>query len=594
MFTYCDIVILVMKKEIYKILNDVFAYSEFRSYQLDIIISVLEGRDTLAILPTGCGKSLCFQIPALYFKGVSLVLSPLVSLMKDQVDSLKKRNVSATYINSSLNFMEIRTRLTDICNGYYKIVYISPERIQTKSFQFVLNHLIKHDILSMIAVDEAHCISQWGNDFRPNYRHISALRNDLKIPILAVTATATQAVKVDIVERLNFNEDYNFFEDLMNRPNLKLRVSHCLDKDNTLLEFLKKYENQSGIIFCSTRKSVNNVHKQLQHLGLNVSRYHGGLGFNEKKTAQETFIEKDAQIMVSTNAFGMGVDKSNIRFIVHYQMPGSIENYVQEIGRAGRDSEDSECLLLYSVGDRAIQEFFINSSETQRHIIDYMIAVLDSLDYPFVKSDQRFKQLFPKAQKELEDKGLLKYLNTLEEIGFLTWSPSSGKKMYFKNEDYDPVTLALGYLKYKKEHQIKKLNAIDAYCMSETCLRNELQKYFNHDEVDCNFCSICLNEDSLELDLHSKLSFEILTCLKDYQNLYGIHTICDLLAGKKSTSIKSKELENSEYFGNLSMHHKNTLVDRVKMMILKGVVTRTSDEYPKIGVSEAIENMIDK
>ncbi|MCO4780753.1 MAG: ATP-dependent DNA helicase RecQ [Candidatus Cloacimonetes bacterium] len=583
-----------MEKDIYKTLNDVFGYDDFRSHQLEIIQSVLDGRDTLAVLPTGCGKSLCFQIPALHFKGVSLVLSPLVSLMKDQVDSLVKKGVSATYINSSLSFMDIRKRLTDVCNGYYKIVYISPERIQTKAFQFVFSHLVKHKVLSLIAVDEAHCISQWGNDFRPNYRHLAGLREHVDVPVLAVTATATEVVKKDIIDRLNFGEDYNFFEDLLNRPNLKLGVVHCLDKQESLLDFLDKYKDSSGIVFCTTRKSVNDVYMQLKALDKNVCRYHGGLSINEKKSAQELFIESDNHIMVSTNAFGMGVDKPDIRFIVHYQMPGSIENYVQEIGRAGRDGEDSECLLLYSVGDRSIQEFFINSSETQRHVIDYMIEVLEPLSYPFVKSDEQFRSLFPKSREVLKDKSLLKYLNTLEEIGFLTWSPSSGKKMYFKNEGYDPISLALGYLRYKKELQVKKLNAMDSYCMSGSCLRNELQRYFDHDDVDCNFCSNCLNEQNTDLDLHSKLSFEILSCLRTYQNLYGIHTICDLLAGKTSKSIKVKELQGSKYFGNLSSHHKNTLVERVKMMILKGVITRTSDEYPKIGLSSDGESIIDR
>ncbi len=344
----------------YEILKKYFGYDSFRQGQENMIDSILSGRDVLGIMPTGAGKSLCYQIPALMLEGITLVISPLISLMKDQVQALNQAGVHAAFINSSLTETQIAKALQYAAAGRYKIIYVAPERLETESF---LQFAQAVDI-AMVTVDEAHCISQWGQDFRPSYLKIVRFINLLpRRPVIsAFTATATVAVREDILCVLGLIEPQVSVTGF-DRENLFFGVEKPKKKDDYLLQYLSNHEGESGIIYCATRKNVDALYDLLLENGLPVTRYHAGLSGAERKKNQDDFIYDNAPVVVATNAFGMGIDKSNVRFVLHYNMPQSLENYYQEAGRAGRDGEAAECILLYSPQDVVICRFLAENKE---------------------------------------------------------------------------------------------------------------------------------------------------------------------------------------------------------------------------------------
>lgn len=346
----------------YEILKKYFGYDSFRPGQEILIDAVLNGRDVLGIMPTGAGKSVCYQVPALLFPGITLVISPLISLMKDQVQALNQAGIHAAYINSSLTDRQIAKAIELAGKGQYKIIYVAPERLETAEFiRFAQNANI-----SMITVDEAHCISQWGQDFRPSYRNILTFAGRLpQRPIIsAFTATATQEVKEDILSILNLHCPEVLVTGF-DRENLYFEVQQIRKKEAFILKYLDYHAGESGIIYCATRKNVEKVYEILTERGYPVTRYHAGLSNEERKKNQDAFIYDINPVIVATNAFGMGIDKSNVRFVIHYNMPQSLENYYQEAGRAGRDGEAAECILLYSPQDVIIDRFLIESREPQ-------------------------------------------------------------------------------------------------------------------------------------------------------------------------------------------------------------------------------------
>lgn len=343
----------------YQLLHEIYGFNEFRHGQSEVIEKILNGQDALAIMPTGGGKSLCYQIPALVFDGVTIVISPLISLMKDQVDALTELGISATYLNSTLSSVEMNERLKDASNGKYKLVYVAPERFQTEEIYY----LMKSVKISMIAIDEAHCISQWGHDFRPSYLSLceTIQRSVYRPTILALTATATPLVSDDILELLGI-EEKNRVNTGFVRDNLAFQVVKGQERNRYLLDYLTINKGQSGIIYASTRKEVERIYELLTSHHILAGKYHGGMKEEERSDWQEKFLYDEVAVMVATNAFGMGIDKSNVRFVIHYQIPKNIEAYYQEAGRAGRDGLPSDAILLFSPQDMQIQHYFIEQS----------------------------------------------------------------------------------------------------------------------------------------------------------------------------------------------------------------------------------------
>jgi len=341
-------------------LKAVFGYDSFRQGQESVINAVLDGRDILAVMPTGAGKSLCYQVPAMLLSGITLVISPLISLMQDQVKALNEAGVDAAFINSSLSEKEMHDTFKNASKGQYKIIYVAPERLMSEGFV----RLAKGVEISMITVDEAHCISQWGQDFRPSYMDIAEFVNVLdKRPIIsAFTATATQNVREDIICSLGLTNPY-FLVTGFDRENLFFQVDKPQSKDRFILDYLDRHKGESGIIYCATRKNVDSLYTLLKKRNISVAKYHAGISIEERKQMQDDFVFDYTSIVIATNAFGMGIDKSNVRFVIHYNMPSSMENYYQEAGRAGRDGLNSECILLFSPQDIIINRFLLEHKD---------------------------------------------------------------------------------------------------------------------------------------------------------------------------------------------------------------------------------------
>ncbi|MBK7725379.1 MAG: RecQ family ATP-dependent DNA helicase [Dehalococcoidia bacterium] len=486
-----------------KVLRDVFGYGEFRPGQAEVISAVLAKRDTLAVMPTGGGKSVCYQVPALLrTDGLTLVVSPLLALMKDQVDAMRAMGVPAAAINSTVAIEEQREVLAAAGSGELRLLYVAPERFGAAGFMAALRSLP----VALLAIDEAHCISQWGHDFRPSYRELGAVRDRIgSPPVVALTATADPRVRDDIVQRLGLHDPAIHVAGF-DRPNLRFevaKVSSLKEKFEGISAQLRALKDESAIVYCGTRKRVEEVTDSLQRAGIRCARYHAGMQDEDRKRIQDAFARDTLRVIVATNAFGMGIDKPDVRAVIHHDMPDSLESYYQEAGRAGRDGGAATCTLYYATRDRGLREFFIEMAhpEASRVVEVYQQLVSFGGNRVHVRE----------VMRENDEPGINAAVQSLVESGLVG---RAGYSVWATRLDGEADIDTAG-LEAHREHSFQKLDAMENYARSRTCLRARILEYFGDatHELACGNCGPCISggetheeattgaEDSLFRDL---------------------------------------------------------------------------------------------
>ncbi len=469
-------------KQAAAVLRDVYGYSEFRPGQADVIAAVLARRDTLAVMPTGGGKSVCYQVPALLdARGLTLVVSPLLALMKDQVDALRAMGVPAAAINSTVPVDEQRQVLGEAADGRLRLLYVAPERFGAGGFMAALRSLP----VSLLAIDEAHCISQWGHDFRPSYRDLGDVRSRIgNPPIVALTATADPRVRDDIVQRLGLRNPTVHVAGF-DRPNLKFevaKVANLKEKFEGIAEQLRALKDESAIVYCGTRKRVEEITDSLQRAGVKCARYHAGMADDDRKRIQNAFARDSLRVIVATNAFGMGIDKPDVRAVIHHDMPDSLESYYQEAGRAGRDGGPATCTLYYSTRDRSLREFFIEMAHPEASRVVEVYRKLVSYNGNRV----HIRELMD----EDDELGINAAVQSLVDSGLADRRGYSVVALRLDGEaDIDTAGLEA-----HRQHSFHKLDAMENYARSRTCLRARILEYFGDSghEPACGNCGPCL------------------------------------------------------------------------------------------------------
>ncbi|MDA7891123.1 ATP-dependent DNA helicase [Akkermansiaceae bacterium] len=587
-------------------LQEVFGFEDFLDGQEVVIGEILLGRDGSVVMPTGGGKSLCYQLPALCREGVTLVVSPLIALMKDQVDALEERGVAVTLINSTLTWNEQKERLDGMKNGAYQLVYIAPERFRAGSFMNALRDVK----IEMVAIDEAHCLSQWGHDFRPDYMRLGKALEDLGRPqCVALTATATPIVRDDIRGVLKLREPFESISGF-ERPNLSFTITP-VEKVAQKYGRLKKVlaENKTGIVYCATRKKVEEVAETIHSWGLNCIAYHGGMSDKEREETQNAFISRKADIAVATNAFGMGIDRSDVRFVVHFEIPGSVEAYYQEAGRAGRDGEASVCELLFNYADTRTQEFFIDGVNPGAGMIRDV--------YQFFLNDADENYESHRTLDEVKDAigakngmavgaalGALMRGRWLERFD-VPGMRAKGTRLLRPDVLTRDLTLDEAALEEKERRDREKLEKMVQLCYANTCRQQWVLEYFG--EVDapvCGSCDVCRGEENSErraptdeedlivrkfLSGVARMSRRTAT---GWEGIFGRGRIVQMLVGSKSQEVLRVRLHELKTYGLLKKEGTAYLNALARSLNNGGLIVTQMGEYPLVTLTPRGEQVM--
>lgn len=571
-----------------------FGFREFLNAQEHIIQSAMGGADTLVVLPTGGGKSLCYQLPALLLEGMTVVVSPLIALMKDQVDGLTAKGIAATLINSSLSDMEIDERIARMARGEFRLVYIAPERFKSIRFVETLAPLS----IALFAVDEAHCISQWGHDFRPDYLKLKhALKELGRPPVMALTATATPEVRADIIAQLDLGRDGrrppNVFVTGFARHNLAFDVTCVQNKREKLECILNTIRSlRTGIVYCATRKNVNLRAKDLRAMGVDCVAYHAGLTDEQRSRAQTGFMSGKVPVVVATNAFGMGIDRADLRFVLHYDIPGSVEAYYQEAGRAGRDGEPARCELLFNFADIRTQEFFIEGANPTRDVI---AATRESLIRLAAQGpiQMSIKEITEETLAGFNEMAVATSLYLLERAGFIRRDYAPGSRTYTTHL-VEPAkaleSLAIDYdrLDAKRERDILKLRRMIEYADSRDCRQYYILKYFGDTEAEnyrrCGRCDRCRSQVGSGARLptaeETVIIQKALCCVGRLQGRFGRGRITQALVGSRAKEVLDAGLDRLSTYGLLADEGSDFVWNLLDALIAAGCIAVSGEQYP--------------
>jgi ATP-dependent DNA helicase RecQ len=582
-------------------LEKYFGFREFREPQGEVISGILNGQDVFVVMPTGGGKSLCYQLPAILLDGVTVVVSPLVALMKDQVDALAARGLSATLINSTISATEQHQRIRRMREGEFKLVYIAPERFRSRSFLQALGQIT----IGLFAIDEAHCISQWGHDFRPDYFRLGSVLEELGRPqVAAFTATATPEVRTDIVKRLGL-ENPSVFVAGFARPNLRFIVTETereSDKYNRLRELVQRH--RTGIVYCATRKRVDQVSQELKSWGIRVVSYHGGIDDAAREEAQNRFTQNDCDVAVATNAFGMGIDRADLRFVVHFEIPGSLEAYYQEAGRAGRDGEPAECELLFNYADTRIQDFFIDGSNPSVELIRNVYLLLRNMANEQGEVERSIHDIAARLDQENNQMAVHSAITILDRHGVIDRYDIPGKRIRGTRllrgnlQPYElPIDIAA--LREKEKRDRAKLKRVVDYAYGRECRQKIILRYFGDtDFAACGACDRCASmrgkklrpptEDEL-LVVRKALSGVARMCHRTKEGFvprFGRNRVIQVLVGSHGKEVVEAGLNELTTYGLLKQKSTNYLHELFREMEEAELIYSTHGQFPMIGLAE--------